>query len=219
MSKRGSEPEEAIGPVVNGLEDFPFPSQPLPEEAMLPEYEELEEETENSEEIEDPVLLLCGEGEIARESAELAIRCGFILKVFTDKNEEEGWGNWPEAREVYYVPNWYDLVQICEITRNYFVCIFLDNPRDCEDILNQCLPSDARYLGVFGDMQKRQEIFNGLRKMGAPDTELVAIACPMGLNIGAVTPVQQAVGIVAELMGAKAGTLKRLVHGDYKKKK
>lgn len=219
MPKRGIEPEEAIGPVVDGLENFQFLS-PVPlEEEPLPEYEENNEEKSGAEGIESPVLLLCGEGEVARKTADLAMKCGFVLEVATADAAEEGQPAWPEASAVYVVPDWQDIVGICGIDRNYFVCIFMDDLERCEDILAQCLPSDARYLGVYGSLETRQEIFSGLRQMGAPDAELVAIACPMGLNIGAVTSEQQAVGIVAELMAARAGTLKRLAHSDYKKRK
>lgn len=219
MPKRGIEPEEAIGPVVNGLENFPLAVSLPPREEELPEFEDIVEEKNEPETIESPVLLLCGQGETARKSAELAVQCGFILAVATAGSEEEARLAWPEASDVYSVPDWRNMPELCHIDRNYFVCIFIEDAEECEDILAQCLPSEARYLGAYGNLESRQEIFMGLRQMGAPDTELVAIACPMGLNIGAATPEQQAVSIVAELLAARAGTLKRLEHGDYKKRK
>lgn len=219
MVKRGIEPEEAIGPVVNGLENFPI-FTPREEAHPLPEFEEslVEAEPEEFEDIEDPILLLCGDGETAHETARLAIQCGFILEIFTDGSEEDAALNWPEAAAVHSTPDWADIEEICHVDRNYYVCVFLDNLQDCKDIISRLLPSEARYLGVFGDWETRQEIFDGLRRMGAPDAELVAIACPMGLNIGAVTPIQQSVSITAELLAVKAGTLKRLIHGEDKRK-
>lgn len=219
MPKRRIEPEEAIGPVVDGLENFQLFPPSLAGEEPLPEHEESNEAQSAAEDIESPVLLLCGEGEAARKVAELALKCGFILEAAVSGSIEEARHTWPEANAVYEVPDWLDIVSICGIDRNYFVCLFMEDLELCEDILAQCLPSDARYLGVYGSLETRQEIFSGLRQMGAPDAELMAIACPMGLNIGAASAEQQSVAIVAELMAVKAGTLKRLVHSDYKKSK
>lgn len=216
MPKRKIEPEEAIGPAVNGLEDFPPPAPLAPPEEPLPEYEAEPWEAAEAETVEEPALLLCGDGAAAHATAELAVKCGFVLEIFSDA-EDAAASAWPEASAFYHTPGWLDVPQICQIKRNYFVCVFLESAADCEDIISQCLPSEARYLGVFGDMEKRREIFQGLRQLGAPDTELAAVACPMGLNIGAETPEQHAVGIVAQLMAVKAGTLKRLVHGDKRK--
>lgn len=218
MPRRGIEPEEAIGPVVDGLKNFQLYKPSVEEEEPLPEYEEANEEKDKVEDIESPVLLLCGEGNIVNVVADLAVKCGFTLDVATAETGDEHLV-WPEAAVIYRVPDWQEIVEICGIGRNHFVCIFLEDLELCEDILAQCLPSDARYLGVYGTLETRKELFSGLRQMGAPDAELMAIACPMGLNIGAVTPEQHAVGIVAELMAAKAGTLKRLAHSEYKKHK
>lgn len=217
MPKRRTEPEEGFGPAVNGLEDFPSLDIIKSEMEPLPEFEENFEEESVEENIETPRLLLCGSGEVARESAQLAQQCGFRLEIAIHDNSEEIEMKWPATDQVYIVPDWLDIVERCNIDRNCFVCLFIDNLEECEDILLQCLPSDARYLGVYGDMEKRHELFRALRELGAPDAELVAIACPMGLNIGAISPIQQAVAICAELLAAKAGTLKRLGHSDYKK--
>lgn len=215
MPKRNPEPEEAIGPVVNGLENFPPLSVTSFHEPPLPEYEEAEPILP-VEEIEDPILLLFGDGEVAHAVADLASQCGFSLEVASDEDEQQILSVWPEASAVYAVPDWDDLLESCGIGKNCFVCIFINNLNIVEHILIQCLPSDAPYLGVYGDMETRGEIFAGMRALGTPDAELAAIACPMGLNIGADTAKQHAVGIVAELLAAKAGTLKRLRHGEQK---
>ena len=217
MPKRRTELEEAIGPALNGLEDFPPLEIVRPEMQPLPEYEDNFTEEISEENIEAPRLLLCGSGEAARESAKLAQQCGFKLEIAINDTSEGTDKNWPEAENIYIVPDWLDIVERCNIDRNCFVCLFIENEEECEDILLQCLPSEAHYLGVYGDIEKRRKIFYGLREMGAPDAELVAIACPMGLNIGASNSMQHAVAICAELLAAKAGTLKRLEHGDYKK--
>ena len=216
MPKRGIEPEEAIGPVVDGLEDFPPLHGQDPE--PLPEWE-APFEAELQPAAEDPPrMLVCGDGEAARAAAELAKSCGFLLEVAFNGDEAGARLAWPEADEVIPSPGWADLVELCGIGRDSYVCVFLEDPGEREDVVDHCLASDARYSGAWGGMEARRELFEGLRRQGAPDAELAAVACPMGLNIGAATPAQHAVGIVAELLAAKAGTLKRL-HGDWRKRR
>lgn len=212
MSRRGSEPVEALGPQVDGLEGFPALT-PEPEiEEVAPEA--LPEPA--AEEMETPVALLCGSGALVDSVGRLARDCGFAVELALNHAPEYS----PDyCQDVKEIPDWRDFVEKCGVDRNYFVCIFVDEDLDCEDILLQCLPSDAAYLGVLGDAGRRKQIFAGLREAGAPDAELAAIACPMGLNIGAVDNSQTAVGIVAEIMAAKAGTLKRLRYNDYKPRK
>lgn len=213
MSKRGSEPEEALGPQVNGLDEFTILT---PEPEVVELAPEAVSEPEEQAEMETPVALLCGSGDLVDSVGNLARDCGFLVELALNHALEYS----PDyCQDVKEIPDWQDFVVSCGVDRNCFVCIFVDDDIDCEDILLQCLPSDAAYLGVLGDSERREKIFAGLREAGAPDAELAAIACPMGLNIGAADNSQMAVGIVAEIMAAKAGTLKRLRYNDYKPRK
>lgn len=209
MSKRTGEPEEAFGPALDGFA-YPViapPSLPVEEEEKL--SEEIPEAGERT--LGEPVALLVGSGELTEEVARLASACGFsVHAAVNDESEAESLA-WLDA--VHVVPDYLDMVSICSIDRDSFVCVFVDSPAVCEDILAQCLATDARYLGVDGSRESCREILSALKSMGAPDAELAAIACPMGLNLDAQTVPQKAVAIVAELLGAWTGALKSLRPG------
>lgn len=210
MAKRTGEPEEAFGPALNGLE-FPLePALPMPveqENLPVPDFEtDFHEQADPN-----PVVLLVGCGELPEEVGHLASTCGFTVQAAVSNEQESASFSWLET--VYIVPDYLDLASSCGIDRESFVCVFVDSPVICEDILAQCLATDAKYLGVDGSRESCHTILDSLKALGAPDAELAAIACPMGLNLGAETVAQKSVAIVAELLGAWTGAIKSLGPG------
>ncbi len=217
MPRRGSEPDEAIGPVLDGFAALPeYEDAPVPDIFQVNEIAAPEEELlpvavpAQGEDIAHPVALICGYNEDAAAMASLAADCGFEVELAI--NAETAEVDCPAATQIHCVPDYDNLVGICGIERNYFVCIFEDDMLECEVLLSQALASDACYLGLSAGAQKKDEIFAALRADGAPDAELAAVCCPMGLNIRPKNSVEKAVGIVAELLAARGVTLKRLRH-------
>lgn len=153
-----------------------------------------------------PVLLLCGAGPVAREVANLACACGFVVDVACDAQD----ATIPQARRMLPLPGLEGLVAACGIGRRHFVAIMTGDAALDRRALQQALTSHAQYIGLTGKREERDSMFNELRSAGVPATELAAVRCPMGLNIGAATPRQHAVAVVAELLAARAGTLTRL---------
>ncbi|MBD5607474.1 MAG: XdhC/CoxF family protein [Desulfovibrio sp.] len=202
MPKNKNDVDEAIGPVLDGL-DTPKNPEPShePEPESKPEPEEIEI-------VEHPVVLLCGHGLVVDELGKLAETCGFILEFALLQDEPAP----PYATEeqIFRLDDYDNFASDCMVDRNYFVCIFCAEIDDCVAILRQCLESDASYLGLYADENEKSEIYAKLREAGAPDAELAAIGCPIGLNIGARTPEQLAVGVIAQILATSNGTTKRL---------
>ena len=69
-------------------------------------------------------------------------------------------------------------------------------------------PRDLRYLGLIGSRAKVARIYEQLRDEGMPAETLGHIHAPIGLDIGAVTPQEIAVSILAELIAVKHGKIK-----------
>ena len=93
--------------------------------------------------------------------------------------------------------------------RHYVVILTHSHAHDLA-ALAQALHSHAFYIGMLGGKAKRNALFAALREQGVPDAELACIRCPVGLPIGAESPRELAVSIVAELLAARAGVLQRL---------
>jgi xanthine dehydrogenase accessory factor len=64
---------------------------------------------------------------------------------------------------------------------------------------------DLRYLGLIGSRAKVARIFEMLLAEGMPAECLTRVHAPIGLDIGAVTPVEIAVSILAELIAINRG--------------
>jgi len=155
-----------------------------------------------------PVLLLCGSHAVARATATLAAQCGFTIDVVDEQPQFLTSEYFPAARTLRHLPEMQGLLESMKISHEHYVVIMTERHDLDRDILRQVLASRASYIGMYGGRAKREEIFAELRDVGIPSTELACVRCPMGLSIGAETPEETAVSVVAELLAARAGTLK-----------
>jgi xanthine dehydrogenase accessory factor len=75
------------------------------------------------------------------------------------------------------------------------------------DALRALTAAPLRYLGLIGSKAKVRRIFDALVEEGTPHKSLEAVHAPIGLDIGAITPQEIAVSIVAELIATKHGKI------------
>ena len=66
--------------------------------------------------------------------------------------------------------------------------------------LSAVIGSPARYLGMIGSHTKKAKIYAELRGQGIEQQLLDRVHAPIGLNIGAETPEEIAVSIMAEII-------------------
>lgn len=157
-----------------------------------------------------PVLLLCGGGHVALETAGLAHDVGFVVDVADSREDAVSAERFPQARNRFCVPDFEQLVERCGVGRRHYIVIAAHSHALDLAALSQVLRSHAFYIGMLGGRAKRNALFAALRDQGVPDAELACIRCPVGLPIGAESPKELAVSIVAELLAARAGVLQRL---------
>src|SRR5262249_13714540 len=72
-------------------------------------------------------------------------------------------------------------------------------------MIRGALASDAFYVGWIGSHRNQERRRGLLREDGVTDDELARISGPTGLDIGANTPAESAVSILAEIIGARSG--------------
>lgn len=70
-------------------------------------------------------------------------------------------------------------------------------------VLRWAINTRARYLGMIGSRRKTISIYKELEKEGVPVEKFANIHAPVGLEIGAVTPEEIAVAIVAEMIAVR----------------
>ena len=72
-------------------------------------------------------------------------------------------------------------------------------------VLVAALRSEVGYVGALGSRRMRDARVRLLRDAGATDDQLAALHCPTGLDLGARTPAESAVSIVAEIIATRSG--------------
>ncbi len=149
-----------------------------------------------------PWLLLFGAGHIASALAPMAADCGFRVAVVDRQT-----GSWDPAR----FPEgtlWFPTLE--EATgaavpldeRSYAVIATGDHARDGE-VLASVLAYPLSYVGMIGSQAKVMSLLADLCRQGVSGEALARVRAPIGLDIGAETPAEIAVSILAEIVAVR----------------
>jgi xanthine dehydrogenase accessory factor len=155
--------------------------------------------------ISDPVLYVFGGGHISKEIVPLADRVDFQVVVIDDRQEFADAMLFPDAREIYQLPFEGVMEKLPVDESSYLVIVTRGHMHD-KTVLTQCLKTDARYIGMIGSRRKRNILYEKLIEEGFTQEDLSRVHAPVGIDIGAETPAEIAVSIVAELIKVRAGT-------------
>jgi xanthine dehydrogenase accessory factor len=154
--------------------------------------------------IADPFLYVFGGGHVSSQIVPLASRVGFQVVVIDDRQEFADIKNFPDARDVHQFPFDGVMDKLPVDKSSYLVIVTRGHVHD-KNVLAQALKTDARYIGMIGSTRKRNIIYEKLIEEGFTKEELNRVHSPIGLEIGAETPEEIAVSIVAELIMIRAG--------------
>jgi len=110
----------------------------------------------------------------------------------------------PDADEI--VVGWpalaYELHPADEAT---YVVVLTHDARFDEPALGPALRSPAAYIGALGSRRAQDKRRERLLNAGYSEADLTRISGPLGLDIGATTPAETAVSILAEVLAVRAG--------------
>ncbi len=152
----------------------------------------------------DPILYIFGGGHVSAQIIPLATRVGFKVEVIDDRPEFADPAKFPDADKVHQVPFEGVLGKIPVDESSYLVIVTRGHIHD-KTVLEQCLRAKARYIGMIGSRRKKAMIYEKLLEEGFTKSDLDRVHAPIGLDIGAETPEEIAVSIVAELIAVRAG--------------
>jgi len=150
-----------------------------------------------------PVLYVFGAGHVSSEVVPLAGRVGFKVIVIDDRPEFLKEGYFQDAEEVFLYA-YDDVMKKFSINECSFIVIATRSHSCDEEVLGQALHTDARYIGMIGSRRKIATIFGNLKNHGFTDQDLARVHSPIGLDIGAETPQEIALSVVAELVKERA---------------
>lgn len=154
--------------------------------------------------VSEPVLYVFGGGHVSQQIVPVASRVGFKVVVVDDRKDFADPGLFLEAEEVLQ-RSFEGVVDTLPVDASSYLVIVTRGHIHDKDVLAQALKTDARYMGMIGSRRKRDLIYQKLREEGFSEKDLARVHSPIGLSIGAETPEEIAVSIVAELVQERAG--------------
>lgn len=150
-----------------------------------------------------PRLLVVGAGHCGRALARAAAITGFEPTVCDERAEQLDPGAFPEGTRLVKVAD--DYADLPLPAPSDFVAVITRGHVTDGLALRRLRGAPCTYLGMMGSRAKRKALYDELRAEGWRDEELGRIRSPIGLDIGAESPEEIAIAVVAELIKTRRG--------------
>jgi len=150
----------------------------------------------------DRKILVCGAGHVGLALARLAAEAGFSVVVADDRPEFTERESFPAGVKVLTTrPD--DEALLSEVTARTAVVIVTRGHALDEDALRRFAASSAYYVGMIGSKHKVGVVLSDLEKDGIERAAIERVFSPIGLDIGAETPEEIVVAILAEIIAVE----------------
>jgi xanthine dehydrogenase accessory factor len=151
-----------------------------------------------------PTLCLFGAGHVAQPLARMAREAGFRVEVADDRLKFANAERFPHAERILVDDFTAAAAQMTLGPNSYAVVVTRGHGGDAE-ALAAVLGRDVRFVGLLGSRPKLVHVVTALEERGVPPEQLARIHCPLGIEIGAVTPEEIAVSVLAEMIAVRRG--------------
>ena len=146
-----------------------------------------------------PRVVIFGAGHVGKEIAKLACSVGFYVVVIDDRAEFANAERLPWANEVV-AEDFRSVLDAFSFDEDDFVLATTRGHSFDAYIIERTAGSPARYVGMLGSKRKKAVVMKALAGAGVPQDALDRVVTPIGLAIGADTPAEIAVSVVAEIV-------------------
>lgn len=148
-------------------------------------------------------MIILGGGHVSLALAEFGAKVGFAVTVVDDRPYFANKTRFPWAKEVL-CEEFQKAIEKIQITASDYVVILTRGHRyDGECLRSLYRQTTAAYLGMIGSRRRVKSLKEQLEEEGISSEWLMTLHSPVGLDIGAVTPEEIAVAILAEVIEAK----------------
>lgn len=153
----------------------------------------------------EPLLMIFGAGHTAQPLTTMAKELGFRVVVADARPMWATDDRFRDADEV--IVGWPDAVfETIELDQRTYMVLLNHDARFEDPVLREARGSPIRYLGAIGSRRTHAARLERLAAEGWSQEELDSIHGPAGLDIGAETPAETAVSILAEIIQARYGS-------------
>jgi xanthine dehydrogenase accessory factor len=171
--------------------------------------------------IPQPSAFIFGAGHISKSLSKVATLAGFRTVIVDDREQFANRDRFPEADEIHAG----EYEAVCaglETNESSYLIIVTRGHRDDMRVLRWAIGTRARYIAMIGSKRKVISVIKELEKEGIPAATFERVFAPMGFEIGAITPEEIAVSVVAEMIAMRRNPeggwkqLSKTVYADEK---
>ena len=152
-------------------------------------------------------LVICGAGHVGASLAVFASLAGYRVTLIDDREEflqPERFSN--QEVQLVLADNWTDAVrQAVGNGRGVSLAVVTRGHNEDEQCMRAVITTNPDYIGLIGSKRRTSIVINRLREAGATDEQVKRIRAPIGLDIGAITPEEVALAILAEIVCERRG--------------
>src|SRR6476661_1715017 len=149
-----------------------------------------------------PQAFIFGAGHISKSLSKVLTLAGFGTNVIDDREAFANRERFPEAVEVF-AGEYEEVFPKLPAHEGSYLVIVTRGHRDDMRVLKWAVGTNARYIAMIGSKRKVINVIRELEKEGLPAGAFERVFAPMGFDIGAITPEEIAVSVVAEMIAVR----------------
>ena len=144
-----------------------------------------------------PKMVITGAVHVSQALAPLARMLGYDVTIVDPRTAFASAERFPDVK---VIAEWPDIaLPALKIDRYTAFVALTHDPKIDDPALLHAFKSDCFYIGALSSKKTHAKRMARLKEQGASDADLARIHAPIGLNIGAVSPSEIAVSIMAEI--------------------
>jgi xanthine dehydrogenase accessory factor len=155
----------------------------------------------------EPRIVICGAGHVGAALAKLASFLNFQATLIDDRDEFVTRQRFPDQLiELKPTDSWAAAVrEAIGNGRGVSVAVVTRGHNEDEECLQAVMETSPDYVGLIGSKRRTNIVLERLREAGVAAEKIGRVHAPVGLDIGAVTPEEVALAILAEIVASRRG--------------
>ncbi len=180
-------------------------------EELAPDLKDLQDVLLLFERIEaEPRLVVAGAGHVGASLARLGALVGYRVTLIDDRSEfvkRELFSSEKDLSiQLILAEGWSDAMrEAIGNGRGVSVAIVTRGHKQDEDCLRAAIATNPNYIGMIGSKRRTNIVLAKLREEGADEDKLRKVRAPIGLDIGAISPEEVALAVLAEIVTERRG--------------
>lgn len=149
-------------------------------------------------------LVVVGGGHVGLALATLGEKLGFAVTLIDDREDFANRERFPMAEHVL-LGDIEEQLNSLILDRSAHVVLVSRGHLQDEIALKEVIREPVGYLGMIGSQRRTQTVLQHLAEEGCAQSDLEKVSTPIGLDIGAETPEEIALSILAEIVMLRKG--------------